>query len=115
MLEPQLRGAAVLDLFAGSGAGGIEALSRGAARAVFVERDRGAAQVIADNLRRAAPRRGGRTVIRREAAAWLADPSGAAVAGPFDIVLVDPPYADTDALLHALDLLGAACSPRAAS
>ena len=40
ILEPDLRGAAFLDLFAGSGAAGIEALSRGAARATFVERDR---------------------------------------------------------------------------
>ena len=105
VLEPELDGAAVLDLFAGSGAGGIEALSRGAARAVFVERDGGAARVIIDNLRRTDL--GARaTVIRREAAAWLADPSGAAAAGPFDVVLVDPPYADTDALVHALDLLG---------
>ena len=44
-----------LDLFAGSGAAGIEALSRGAPAAVFVERDAGAARVIADNLRRTAP------------------------------------------------------------
>ena len=41
ILEPELEGAVVADLFAGSGAGGIEALSRGAARAVFVERARG--------------------------------------------------------------------------
>ena len=52
ILEPELEGAAVLDLFAGSGAGGIEALSRGAASAVFVERDAGAVRVIAENLRR---------------------------------------------------------------
>ena len=106
VLEPILEDAAVLDLFAGSGAGGIEALSRGAARAVFVEQDSGAARVIADNLRRAglADRA---TVVRREAAAWLADAVGAAAAGPFDIVLVDPPYADADALVHALELVGA--------
>jgi 16S rRNA (guanine966-N2)-methyltransferase len=106
VLEPVLADAVVLDLFAGSGAGGIEALSRGAARAVFVERDAGAARVIADNLRRTgvADRA---TVVRREAAAWLADPAGAAAAGPFDIVLVDPPYADADALAVALELVGA--------
>ena len=61
-LEPLLPGAAVLDLCAGSGAAAIEALSRGAARAVLVERDAGAVGVIRENLRRtglaAAARRG---------------------------------------------------------
>ncbi len=51
ILEPDLEGARVLDLFAGSGAGGIEALSRGAASATFVEKDQGAASVIDANLR----------------------------------------------------------------
>ena len=110
VLEPELDGAAVLDLFAGSGAGGIEALSRGAARAVFVERDGGATRTIAENLRRT-DLTARATVVRREAAAWLADPAGAAAAGPFRIVLVDPPYADTDALLHALDLVGPHVAP----
>ena len=45
ILEPDLHGASVLDLFAGSGAAGIEALSRGAATATFVEKDQGAAAV----------------------------------------------------------------------
>ena len=49
ILEPDLRGARVLDLFAGSGAAGIEALSRGAASATFVEHDAGAARVIGSN------------------------------------------------------------------
>ena len=110
VLEPDLEGAAVLDLFAGSGAGGIEALSRGAARAVFVEKDGGAARVIAENLRRAAVGDRGH-VVRREAAAWLADPAGAATAAPFDVVLVDPPYADTDALVHVLALVGSWLAP----
>jgi 16S rRNA (guanine(966)-N(2))-methyltransferase RsmD len=52
ILEPRLEGAVVADLFAGSGAGAIEALSRGAARAVLVEKDRGACRTIAENLRR---------------------------------------------------------------
>ncbi|MEI7743603.1 MAG: 16S rRNA (guanine(966)-N(2))-methyltransferase RsmD [Chloroflexota bacterium] len=101
VLEPELEDAIVLDLFAGSGAGGIEALSRGAARAVFVEKDAGAARVIAENLRRAQLEPAGR-VVRRDAITWLADPAGAAAEGPFDIVLVDPPYADTGALVAAL-------------
>ena len=110
VLEPDLEGAAVLDLFAGSGAGGIEALSRGAARAVFVDRDGGAARVIAENLRRAALGDRG-LVVRREVAGWLADPAGAATAAPFDVVLVDPPYADKDALVHVLALVGAWLAP----
>ncbi len=54
-----------LDLFAGSGAAGIEALSRGAPRALFVERDAGAGRVIEENLRRA--RIGGGEILRRDA------------------------------------------------
>ena len=99
ILEPDLPGAVVLDLFAGSGAGGIEALSRGAARAIFVEKDAGAARVLAENLRRTRLDGAGR-VVRRDAVAWLTDPAGAAADGPFDIVLVDPPYADAEALLR---------------
>jgi len=105
VLDPEIQDAVVLDLFAGSGAGGIEALSRGAARAVFVEKDGGAARVIAENLRRA-DLTGRGLIVKRDAIAWLADPAGAAAAGPFDVVLLDPPYADSGALLRALDLVG---------
>jgi 16S rRNA (guanine966-N2)-methyltransferase len=79
--------ASVADLFAGSGAMGIEALSRGAARAVFVDDDREAVGTIAANLAGvglAGPRA---TVIRGDAMAWLR------TAGPIDLVLADPPYA----------------------
>ena len=104
ILEPDLVGAAVLDLFAGSGAGGIEALSRGAARAVFVERDGAAARVIAENLVRA--RLAGRgTVARADVLVYLAD--RAAADGPFDVVLIDPPYAEPHLLEAALIRLGA--------
>ena len=103
ILEPELEGAAVLDLFAGSGAGAIEALSRGAASAVLVERDAGAVRVIAENLRRAKVEAQAR-VERRDAIVWLA---AAAEAGSrFDLVLVDPPYEDTTALARALELVG---------
>lgn len=107
ILAPDLAGAAVLDLFAGSGAGGIEALSRGAASAVFVERDHGAIRVIGENLRRAALEPGAK-VIRREVGAWLAEAArDAAVTGPpYDIVLIDPPYADTVALGRVLERVG---------
>ncbi len=104
ILEPDLDGASVADLFAGSGAGGIEALSRGAARAVLVEKDAGACRVIAENLRRASVDARAR-VVRRDVATWLEEPGGAAVEGPFDVVLVDPPYADTTGLVRALELV----------
>src|SRR5512140_764203 len=69
VLDPELTDAVVLDLFAGSGAGGIEALSRGAARAVFVEKDPGAVRVIHENLRRTRLD-GEALVVRRDAVAW---------------------------------------------
>lgn len=105
ILEPELEGAAVLDLFAGSGAAGIEALSRGAARATFVDRDGGAVRVLAANLRAVRLEGAGR-VIRRDAITWLSDAAGAAADGPFDIVVVDPPYADASGLIRALELVG---------
>jgi 16S rRNA (guanine966-N2)-methyltransferase len=77
----------VVDLFAGSGAMGIEALSRGAAHCTFVERDRSAAEVIRANV--AATRFEDRaTVVVGDAAAWI-------VAAPtaVDLAIVDPPYA----------------------
>lgn len=103
ILEPDLPGATVLDLFAGSGAGGIEALSRGARRAVFVERDPGAASVIRENLARCGLAEG--ALLRRaEVVAYLG--SAAQEDGPFDIVLVDPPYADRETLERVLRRLG---------
>jgi 16S rRNA (guanine966-N2)-methyltransferase len=105
ILEPALRGARVLDLFAGSGAGGIEALSRGAATAVFVERDAGAAAAIKANLERTHLDGPTVAVVRAEALTWLARATGS-VAGPYDVVLLDPPYERTDLLLAALDHLG---------
>lgn len=100
ILEPRLRGAAFLDLYAGSGAAGIEALSRGAVTAVFVERDEAALAAIRSNLARAdfGPDRA--RVIRSDVPGWLASTIGA-----FDIVFLDPPYGDP-ALLAILERLG---------
>jgi 16S rRNA (guanine966-N2)-methyltransferase len=112
MLEADLPGAVMLDLFAGSGAAGIESLSRGAARAVFVEWDKGAATVIAQNLSRTHLGGERARIVRAEALAWLLGPDSAA-AGPFDIVVVDPPYAETGLLAAALDALGPRLSPGA--
>ena len=88
-----LDGAAVLDLYAGSGAVGLEALSRGAAAAVFVESDRAAADVLARNI--AAVALPGAVLRRRPVATYLA----AAAGERFDLVFADPPYALTDAEL----------------
>jgi 16S rRNA (guanine966-N2)-methyltransferase len=106
----ELAGAAVLDLYAGSGALGIEALSRGAERAVFVESDRRAAAVLRRNLTElglapgGATPGGGRTAVRAcTVAAFLAAPTPEAFdAAPeaFDLVLLDPPYAVGDRTVH---------------
>jgi 16S rRNA (guanine966-N2)-methyltransferase len=110
VLEPDLPGAHVLDLFAGSGAAGIEALSRGAASATFVERDPAAVRVIAANLAHThlAERA---TVVRAEAINWLrrADPERAR----FAVVIVDPPYDQPQVLTAALEALGARLPPNA--
>jgi 16S rRNA (guanine(966)-N(2))-methyltransferase RsmD len=109
-LEPHLAGSAVLDLCAGSGAAGIEALSRDAARAVLVDRDRAAAAAIAENLRRAGVEERA-VVLRREALGALRDL--AAAGERFDIAVVDPPYADTGLRDAILARLGASDGPLA--
>jgi 16S rRNA (guanine966-N2)-methyltransferase len=88
----------VLDLYAGSGAMGLEALSRGAARVTFVESDRAAAETIVRNLDKL--RLEGAVVLREDAARKLA--ADAAAGRRYDLVLVDPPY---DMLARALPTL----------
>jgi len=112
ILEPDLAGANVLDLFAGSGAAGIEALSRGAARATFVEKDKGAATVIAANLGRTHLGGERARIVRAEALAWLGGPEATA-RGPFTVVVVDPPYAETALMAAALEALGPLLAPGA--
>lgn len=97
ILGDRLRGAAVADLFAGSGALGLEALSRGAAHVTFVERSRRAVRVLERNIRSlgasaaAAVRNDVLSHIRR------------VEAGHYDLALADPPYGRG----HALRLLAA--------
>ena len=81
-------GAAVLDLFAGSGAMGLEALSRGAGRCVFVDSDRAACRVIQDNLARL--HLTGALVLCRDAFQLLREDRAAG--RTYDLVLADPPY-----------------------
>jgi 16S rRNA (guanine966-N2)-methyltransferase len=83
-----LDGASVIDLYAGSGAMGIEALSRGASRVVFVDADRAAVETIGRNLDRLELT--GAEVVCGDAARRLA--ADAAAGRRYDLVLVDPPY-----------------------
>ncbi|HTA11973.1 MAG TPA: 16S rRNA (guanine(966)-N(2))-methyltransferase RsmD [Solirubrobacteraceae bacterium] len=80
----------VLDLFAGTGALGIEALSRGAETAVFVERDANAARVLIANLTALGLSRESAQVRRRDALAALGD--ARAREEKYDLVFIDPPY-----------------------
>jgi 16S rRNA (guanine966-N2)-methyltransferase len=91
-----LDGARVLDLFAGSGALGIEALSRGAERAVLVERDPRAAAVARANLEALGLGRSEARLVVAPARAALRDAS--ARAETYDLVFLDPPYRQAAAL-----------------
>ncbi len=86
-LQPLLAGARVLDLYAGSGALGLEALSRGATHVTFVERDRRALDALRANVE----------VVGLPGTSIVAGPVARALAGhvagePFDLVVADPPY-----------------------
>ena len=110
ILEPDLPGARFLDLFAGSGAAGIEALSRGAPHATFVERDQRAIGTIRTNLARTALGDEGRaTIVRADVLTWLRDPDRAAGA-PYDLMLIDPPYDDIESMATALEAASAILS-----
>lgn len=87
-LRGRLDGASVIDLYAGSGAVGLEALSRGAMHVTLVERDRGAAAVIARNV--LAVGLPGAMVRAEDVARFLAGPPDR----EYDVAFVDPPYSD---------------------
>jgi len=110
ILEPELPGARFLDLCAGSGAGGIEALSRGAAFALFVEQDGRTCKVIAENLARTGLAGPNAVIIRGEAGSWLATAvehlTGAPAGTQFSLVLLDPPYEQAALLGSLLGTLG---------
>ncbi len=86
-LAPRLPGARCLDLFAGSGALGLEALSRGASTTVMLEKDRQAAQQLRDNLKLLGSEQA--RIVTEDSLKWLergnTDPA-------FDVVFVDPPF-----------------------
>ncbi|MCB0952479.1 MAG: 16S rRNA (guanine(966)-N(2))-methyltransferase RsmD [Microthrixaceae bacterium] len=101
--QAKVTGAAFVDLFAGTGALGIEALSRGASECVFVESDPAAVELVRDNL--------GRTHLEASAEVMRGDaldmisPGGTLQGRRFDVALADPPYSFDrwDELLSALD------------
>lgn len=102
-IGPWIEGSRVLDLYAGTGAVGIEALSRGAEHATFVDSSPSAVAAVRDNLRRAGFE--GRGAVRRSNVLTFLERAG----GPgFDLVFLDPPYetgpAELDPVLAALDL-----------
>ena len=97
ILEHVLEGARVLDLFAGAGTFGIEALSRGAAHATFVERDAAALRALRANVTETGMT-GRARIVGRAVGGFLAADSG----GPYDVVFCDPPFADVDGLSATL-------------
>jgi 16S rRNA (guanine966-N2)-methyltransferase len=99
-LQGQLHDARVLDLFAGSGALGLEALSRGASEAILVERDRSAAEQLRANVERL--HAGSQAhVVQADALGLLRTP----LHGRFDLVFIDPPFDSADLWRQALALL----------
>ncbi|KQZ84464.1 16S rRNA (guanine(966)-N(2))-methyltransferase RsmD [Microbacterium sp. Root166] len=107
-----VRGAAVLDLYAGSGALALEAISRGAASADLVEKAPRAAttaQRNADRVVKSVGRDAAIAVHRSSAVAYLQVPRG-----PFDLVFIDPPYDLPESeLTHVLELLAGSLTPHA--
>lgn len=101
VLAPRIEGAAFLDLYAGSGAVGIEALSRGAARVVLVERAQPALKVLRANLERLGLKQTCE-IHAGTVAAFLRRPSS----GPFDIVFLDPPYDAENEYASTLERIG---------
>jgi 16S rRNA (guanine966-N2)-methyltransferase len=96
-LQPWIAGAHCLDLFAGSGALGLEALSRGAAQVVLLEQDAAVVQALRDNLDKLQAQAA--DLIHTDAVRYLQGP-----ARPFDIVFLDPPF-QSDLLKRCFDLL----------
>jgi 16S rRNA (guanine966-N2)-methyltransferase len=99
IIGDSIRGARVLDLFAGAGTLGIEALSRGAAWATFVERDRACANIVAENLAATGFAQQG-DVAGAEVNDWLR--AHASDLATYNLLLLDPPYRDSGSLTTAL-------------
>jgi len=103
VLAPDVEGARVLDAFAGTGALGLEALSRGASHVTMVERDPRALAVVRENLRRC-------DAAEQCAVVRGSFPGVGLPGAPFDIVLLDPPY-DTSGLDAIVAAAGELAAP----
>ena len=105
VLAPRLPGARFLDLYAGSGANGLEALSRGAREAVFVERAAPAVIAIRENI--AALGVAARARIEAMSVTrWLAAATRTGTPGAFEVIFLDPPYDEAQEYAGTLDWLG---------
>jgi 16S rRNA (guanine(966)-N(2))-methyltransferase RsmD len=102
VLDERIRGASVLDLFAGTGAIGLEALSRGAATATFVERDRQAVASLRANLV-ALDLTGRARIVVGDALSMLSRLQAAGEC--FDCIFLDPPYGEQDLLARCIETL----------
>jgi 16S rRNA (guanine966-N2)-methyltransferase len=106
VLAPRMDGARFLDGFAGTGAVGFEALSRGAKHVTFIERDPRACRLIEENARRCGVA-GGYTILR----GGVVETARREALGPFDLVFLDPPYVEKadkyvrDAMIAAMQWL----------
>jgi len=109
VLAPRIQGARFLDLYAGSGAVGIEAASRGAERVVLVERAATALKVLRANLENLGLR-GGVRVEALSVAAFLKKVRPESAGFVFDIVFMDPPYEADNEYALGLSLLGGEAS-----
>jgi 16S rRNA (guanine(966)-N(2))-methyltransferase RsmD len=104
VLSPSIAGSVFLDAYAGTGAVGIEALSRGASRAIFIERSRGAAALIRENLS-SLELAGRAAVLQGRVLQHLARQAA-------DVVFLDPPYPLEREYAAALEILGSGSTPR---
>lgn len=95
IIQFDIEGRQVLDLFAGTGQLGIECLSRGAAGAVFVDRDRDAVRIVKDNLKTCGMKA---TVLQEDSISFLNH------CGKFDVIFIDPPY-DSNLYESALKII----------
>ena len=102
----RLAGASFLDLYAGSGAVGIEALSRGAAAVTFVEQGAPAIQILQKNLENLGIRGASAKIEKRSVGRFLRGSIEKAASGAFSVVFLDPPYDLAEEYAMALGLLG---------
>ena len=111
VLAPRIAGAICVDLYAGSGAVGIEAISRGAAQVTFVERAPAAMKVLRENLARLGLTTGFR-IHSGSVGSFLRKPKAVAASSSagFDIVFLDPPYDAAEEYATMLGLLGGTAS-----